>query len=152
MRGRDDRGRRGPRPATTLPEEAAVKEIVVGGDSEKLVTVAEQVGRGLARNERLTTGQIRNFFGAVRQIEAKVGPGKEPLSDEVYRQLMLLKPKLAYQARREEESRKGSGVAQLEKVLRPAIEAVGRDPQHFRNFVDFFEAILAYHKAAGGRD
>jgi len=28
---------------------------------------------------------------------------------------------------------------------------VGKEYTRFRNFVDFFEAILAYHKAAGGQ-
>ena len=33
----------------------------------------------------------------------------------------------------------------------PAMRLVGKDHARFRNFVDFFEAILAYHKAAGGQ-
>ncbi|HEX9000884.1 MAG TPA: type III-A CRISPR-associated protein Csm2, partial [Blastocatellia bacterium] len=28
---------------------------------------------------------------------------------------------------------------------------VGEDKEKFERFVDFFEAILAYHKAAGGK-
>jgi CRISPR-associated protein Csm2 len=137
---------------TGVPAQDVIDEIIVEGNSELLVTTANEVGSGLARSERLTTGQIRNFFGAVRQIEAKVRPTDAELSDAVYRQFLMLKPKLAYQAERERQARKGDGVAILEKVLRPAIDAVGRDARRFHNFMDFFEAILAYHKAAGGRD
>ncbi|MBK6930731.1 MAG: type III-A CRISPR-associated protein Csm2 [Saprospirales bacterium] len=27
-----------------------------------------------------------------------------------------------------------------------------RNKKHFQNFVDFFEAIVAYHKASGGKN
>ena len=36
-------------------------------------------------------------------------------------------------------------------MLTWAINEVGENADHFARFVDFFEAILAYHKAAGGR-
>ncbi|MFQ6044671.1 MAG: type III-A CRISPR-associated protein Csm2 [Candidatus Poribacteria bacterium] len=35
-------------------------------------------------------------------------------------------------------------------MLEPAIDSVGLSLQAFRNFLKFFEAIIAYHKAAGG--
>jgi CRISPR-associated protein Csm2 len=54
---------------------------------------------------------------------------------------------MAYQARRE----RGRGVEELSNVLTPAMRLVGKDHNRFRNFVDFFEAILAYHKAEGGQ-
>ena len=40
----------------------------------------------------------------------------------------------------------------LKQVLTQAIDLVGRDRARFTRFVEFFEAIMAYHKAAGGRD
>jgi CRISPR/Cas system CSM-associated protein Csm2 small subunit len=39
----------------------------------------------------------------------------------------------------------------LKDVLTWAIDEVGADETKFARFVDFFEAILAYHQAAGGR-
>jgi CRISPR-associated protein Csm2 len=145
------RGRGGDRPQTPVPSRQEIEQIV-GGDVEKLVTWADSLGRGLAHNERLTTSQVRGFFGAVRQIEAEVGSGEKELGDSTHRKLVLLKPKLAYQAQREIDNRKGEGVLRLKEVLAPAIELVGRDATRFRRFVEFFEAILAYHKAAGGRE
>ncbi len=136
---------------TDVPNEQVLEQII-GGDVEQLVTWADRLGRGLAHNERLTTSQVRGFFGAVRQIEGEVGLGAKELTDAAYRSLVLLKPKLAYQAQREIDNRKGEGVMRLKEVLTPAIDLVGRDAQRFRHFVEFFEAILAYHKAAGGRE
>lgn len=155
---------------TPVPSEDDLQQIIVVGNVELLITWAEKLGNGLALNERLTTSQVRNFFGTVRQIQAvqaEVEPqprnNQEPardtnrtqrLGDAPHRQLMLLKPKLAYQAQRDKENRKGEGVMRLTEVLTPAIDLVGRERnvQHFHNFVEFFEAILAYHKAAGGRE
>jgi CRISPR-associated protein Csm2 len=46
----------------------------------------------------------------------------------------------------------------LESVLAPAIDAIFQDAadvkqkfQRFENFANFFEAILAYHRAYGGK-
>ena len=123
-----------------------IHRIIVEGDSEVLVARAEGIGQALSR--QLTTSQIRNLFGTVRQIEMMWGPqAKEDERQQATRQLLLLKPKLAYQARRE----RGKGVEILKDVLSPAIELVGGDRQRFQNFLDFFEAILAYHTAAGGQ-
>lgn len=108
--------------------------------------VAEAIGTGLAR--QLTTAQIRNVFGTVRQIEMSWGPQASAAErKQAVRQLLLLKPKLAYQAKRQ----RGKGVEDLSNVLIPAIDLVGEDRERFQNFVDFFEAILAYHTAAGGQ-
>ena len=69
------------------------------------------------------------------------------MSDEFHRNdLVMLKPKLAYAAARND------AVTDLKDALTQAIDRVGDDPQRFKNFVDFFEATLAYHKAAGGQD
>ena len=122
------------------------QKIIVHGDAKLLTERAESIGTGLAR--QLTTSQIRNIFGTVRQIEMSWTPqATEQERKYAARQLILLKPKLAYQARRE----RGRGVQELANVLIPAIDLVGEDRGRFQNFVDFFEAILAYHTAAGGQ-
>jgi CRISPR-associated protein Csm2 len=132
-----------------------LEKVIVDGDSEILVKTAEHVGKALATQFRLTTSQVRNIFGTVRQIEmdwlhGSLGTSKQDDMDERQRRakraLALLKPRIAYQAQRE----RGPGVRELSQVLTPAIDMVNNDPQRFRNFVDFFEAILAYHRASGG--
>jgi len=150
-------GHRGGRPAFEPPTEEEIRRIVVEGDPLTLVQVAERVGRDLARpgdNPRspdaLATSQIRSVFGKVRELDMHVRTASaavRELDQETYRELQLLRPKLAYQAARST----GRGVQWLEQTLDPAIQLVERDRQRFRHFVDFFEAILAYHKAYGGQ-
>lgn len=108
--------------------------------AELLVKEAERIGKALARP--LSTNQIRAIFGEVRTIEGQwqITPA------EAQRQLVLLKPKLAYRARKE-----GTAVENLRDVLSPAIDLVQNEEENFRRFVEFFEAILAYHGAYGGR-
>ncbi len=125
------------------------RKIIADGDAGILTKRAEAVGASLAR--QLTTSQIRNDFGTARQIEMSWGiRATEKERRRAARQLILLKPKLAYQARRERGER-GRGVQELADVLMPAIDLVGEDRDRFQNFMDFFEAILAYHTAAGGQ-
>jgi CRISPR-associated protein Csm2 len=57
--------------------------------------------------------------------------------------LIMLKPKLAYAAAR------NRNVEELKDALTQAINQVDNH-EKFKNFVDFFEAILAYHRAYGG--
>jgi CRISPR-associated protein Csm2 len=93
-----------------------------------------------------TRSQIRNIFTEVRQIEA-MWP-----SQEAMRRLNMLKPKLSYQKARTRQ------VEYLETVLVESINSVDQAEtddernQRFQRFVDLFEAILAYHRAEGGRN
>jgi CRISPR-associated protein Csm2 len=90
--------------------------------------------------------QIRGIFGTVRRIEMRwTEKASEKAQELAMRQLLLLQPKLEYQARRQKE------VRGLKDVLIPAIEQVQGDRERFGRFVEFFEAILAYHVAEGGR-
>ena len=130
-------GERGPTASNVEVEEVAqqkvdISEIIENG-GEPLVTAAENLGRKLARN--LKTAQIRKVYGAVKKIQ---------MSEEFNRnELIMLKPKLAYAAARKSE------VEDLKDVLTQAINQVD-NADKFKNFVDFFEAILAYHRAYGG--
>lgn len=117
--------------------------------AQVLVQEADKLGEQL-KNQGLTTSQIRALFGEVRQIQAQWSMG-ETERQKALRRLILLKPKMAYRAKRE-----GRRVEELVSVLSPALDFVinEQDPQkqdgHFQRFVEFFEAILAYHKAYGG--
>ena len=108
-----------------------ISEIIEKG-GEPLVAAAEVLGRKLARN--LKTAQIRKVYGAVKKIQ---------MSEFNRNELIMLKPKLAYAAARKPE------VEDLKDTLTKAINEVDND-EKFKNFVDFFEAILAYHRAFGG--
>ncbi len=132
------------------PSEQQLKEIIQGGNAELLVKSAEDIGKALAQM-RLTTSQIRGVFGTVRQIQMKWPAGSSDTESKAsIRQLLLLKPKLAYQQSRDQDKR-GQGVQSLNSVLIPAIDLVTTREQ-FTHFAEYFEAILAYHRASGGRD
>lgn len=130
--------------------EMEANKIIVEGDVSVLIEAAKRIGAELARRQ-LTTNQIRNFFGEVRRIEMNWRTDSAQAASSAYRKVVLLQPKLAYQVRRE----RNRGLEQLQEVLDPCIDVIRKAPPpqrkpYFDHFVDFFEAILAYHKFAGG--
>lgn len=109
---------------------------LIQSDSKLLVETAHAFGRHIAK--RLSSSHIRNIYGIVKQME---------MTKFDFHRLVLLKPKLQYAAKRD-----GSAEArQLADLLTVAIDAVGDNEAYFKRFADFFEAILAYHKAYGGK-
>lgn len=120
-------------------------EQIIAGDANKLVEVAERLGQDFAKDgqgvKKLSTSQIRNVFGEVKRLQMK------GFNEQASRELILLKPKLAYQAGRHNETK----VPELADVLSKAIDRVGSNQERFEHFVDFFEAILAYHRKHGGK-
>lgn len=116
------------------------KVITEGG--KILVETAEQLAQELSEikrdRDKLSTSQIRNIYGAVKKMQMKGGLDTH--------KLLMLKPKLAYAAKRH-----GRGAEKLKDILTDAIDCVKNDSKNFNRFVDFFEAILAYHRAFGGK-
>lgn len=127
-----------------------IKEVIVNGlNTQLMVKLADGIGQDL-KNQNLTTSQIRSLFGEVRQIQGEWS--MEGGRERALRRLILLKPKMAYRARKE----RGMAVKALVDILNPALDAVvdekdtKQQSENFTRFVEFFEAILAYHKAYGG--
>lgn len=124
----------------------SLRKIIEDGDAKTLVQEAERFADSVGR--QLTTSQIRAIFGTVRQIEFNT------YDANATRRLILLKPKMQYRASR--EGRRGGALKALADVLCEAIDLVTavddeRQTERFGYFVEFFEAILAYHKVAGGK-
>jgi CRISPR-associated protein Csm2 len=124
----------------------ALRTIIVDPDGTgAAVQWGEKLGT-IFKSLQLTSSQIRGVFGTVRQIEMAWRPSATAEEQRAAnRRLLLLKPKLAYQAKRQ------AAVEGLAHVLSLAIDLVGGDRDNFQRFVDFFESILAYHVAAGGQ-
>lgn len=120
--------------------QAAVEQ---GGNH--IVEIAEPIGECLGRklpsNEKLTTSQIRNIFAIAKKMQMRGVDWEE---------FVLLKPKIAYVTRKKNANR-GSRI--LGYILIEAVDAAykKRDEKYFKNFMDFFEAILAYHVSSGGK-
>jgi len=114
------------------------------GTAKQMVEFADKLGEKICRD--VSSSQIRNAYGTVKKLQMQ-----NEFNDRSYRELLLLKPKLAY-ARGRTEGRKKPRFKELEDALSSAIDAVDvRQPETFKRFCNFFEAILAYHKAHGGK-
>jgi CRISPR-associated protein Csm2 len=119
---------------------------------DKAIAFAEQFGEDLTskvkkEKERLTTNQIRNFFGEVRRIQLK-GVLAEKTA------FLLLRPKLAYAAKRADNPSAEDFKQVMEQAHIVVMQAENNDAEfekRFKNYIDFLEAILAYHKAYGGK-
>ena len=109
---------------------------ILSGDVEKLVEDARKFGEYLGKNG-LTTSQIRNIFSDVKKLNKY---------DTDKTNLLLLRPKLAYVAGR--HGKKTRVIKELQEVIDACITQV-KDNQSLKNFKDFFEAIIAYHKYYG---
>ena len=136
-------------PEARVVSDAELRQIIVEGDARALVECADRLGREL-NNRGLKASQIRRIFGAVREIEmdwprSSAAPADGRRARDAQRQFLLLEPKIAYQ-----EARNRREVSPLGDVLKPAIRLVEGDRQRFQHFVEFFEATVAYHRAAGG--
>lgn len=116
--------------------------------SEKIdkhtIAFAEEFGEYLANNS-FTTSQFRNVYGEIKRIQLKG-------YDEYKTEFLLIKPKLAYASTRKNTA----GAKEFEAVISKAHGEVLSDKKgelkRFENFCDLVEAILAYHKAKGGKD
>lgn len=128
-----------------------LQRVIINGNAETLVDTAQRFGGELATTDGLSKSQIRNIFGEVRQIEADWQGSESENARSGMRRLLLLKPRMAYQRARERKTES------LMVLLTDAIDLVAKatEPrqqyERFRHFVEFFEAILAYHTAAGGK-
>lgn len=98
--------------------------------------IQDKNGREKSADNKLTTSQLRKFFGEVKRQQME---GYDPT------RFILLKPKLAYAVGRAKD--KKSKINDFYYVIADAVDRV-RNEQQFKNFIMVFEAIVAYHKAA----
>lgn len=108
------------------------------GTDDKEITYDKNGRQKEIRISKLTTSQLRKFFGEVKR-QQMVGYNQTDF--------ILLKPKLAYAVGRAD---KNSKIRDFYEVLAPAIDMVSNETE-FRNFIKIFEAIVAYHKVAENR-
>ena len=108
-------------------------------DINRFIQLSENFGEMCAhyryRGKPISTSQIRGIFNTVKRLSDNFEESKKDLN--------LLRPKLAYQKGRFEV------LEPLTNVLIELIKKVN-DNKTLEGFKEFFEAILAYHKASGG--
>ncbi|MBC2713383.1 MAG: type III-A CRISPR-associated protein Csm2 [Desulfosarcina sp.] len=115
------------------------------GPIPEILPQLEEFGNQI-KNGGLTTSQIRQVFSKMKAIEAKGFEGQRAA-------FLMIKPLMAYAAARHQ---KAKGLQSLKTKASWGIDAVfaggeAEEAGRFKNFCKFFEAILAYHRAAGGK-
>lgn len=131
---RDNRGNSGKQLVLDIKRNA--ENILTEEDIEKFIDLSERFGTYCAKNG-ISTSQIRGIYQKVKRLPDDFENSKKELN--------LLRPKLAYQKGR------FSKLGPLTEVLDDLIKKV-KDDSTLRGFKNFFEAIIAYHKAAGGAE
>lgn len=114
-----------------------------------LVRKAEEIAVQLTR-DRLKTGQIRNFYSSITQMRIQFSIEEEKVSEELKRDLTMLKPKIAYAAGRQTAVR--ATFYPFVKSALDGIEKSGYAPTAIKNFFQLIESIVAYHKFYGGSE
>lgn len=115
-------------------------EWITNEASSETVKYAEEMGEFMAKNG-LTNSKIRSIYGEIKRIQ--MGEFEKEKSS-----FYLLKPKVAYALGRDE---KNEGLKLFKKIFDKSSESVNNQKSYL-NFCNLIEAILAYHKAYGGKD
>lgn len=113
---------------------------ITKGATTLMVKYSEEMGKFMADN-KLTNSKIRSIYGEIKRIQ--MGSFEKEKSA-----FFLLKPKVAYALGRDD---KNEGL-KLFKLIFDRCSADVTDQKTYQNFCNFIEAILAYHKAYGGKD
>ncbi len=115
-------------------------EWIEKGADEPMITFAEKTGEYMAKNG-LTNSKIRSIYGELKRIQM----GK---FDKEKTAFYLLRPKVAYAQGREQNNK---GLQMFKLVFDKAAFLVKKESE-FQNLCNLLEAILAYHRANGGKD
>lgn len=115
--------------------------------AEEIVRQAESIAQQLAQKDKVKTGQIRNFYSGITRMRTEYTAGDK---SKINRQLVMLKPKLAYAAGRQ-LAVKATFYPRMCEAVDGVLNAPEADKsQAYDNFFMFVESIVAYHKFYGG--
>lgn len=89
--------------------------------------------------KKVSTSQLRKFFGALKRIQADF--------DQMKGEVILLDAQLAYAVGRDiSNGKQATKIKEFYDLIGPLLRAIQEDKKKFKNFVNVFEAIVAYHK------
>lgn len=129
--------------------------------TDETIEYAESFAKHLVEEEKipntnslivlpLTTSQLRKFFAALKSIQMDISVNGFNESEFV-----MLKPKLAYavgRVRQKNAKCRERRIDDFAEVITSAMNIVNNSEKKelaFKNFISFFEAIVAYHKRYG---
>lgn len=109
------------------------------------MNLCEDLAKSMVESN-ISSSFLRNIFGELRRIEA--GGFEKHRADFV-----LLRPKLAYTCGRasSRNNKAKDDLQALQELYKKSTQLVS-NAQGFKNIVNIMEAIVAFHKAHGGRD
>lgn len=113
---------------------------ITEGADATLPETAEILGEYMAKYG-LTNSKIRSVYGEIKRIQ--MGRFENEKAS-----FYLLRPKMAYILGRD----KNNYGLQLFKIVFDKVFPLVKDHKTYQNFCNVIEAILAYHKAYGGKD
>lgn len=131
--------------------DTGIAAVVGRDDPNMLITEALALAKQL-RGDLASKTQLRHLYSTMKQIEMSWPPSIEDADaeratqmtkdrDNAYRDLLLFKPRLAYQGDRHPT------LKPLVRTLQTGIDAVGKDRVKLQRLSQFFEATLAYYIA-----
>jgi len=126
-------------------------------DVKKAEEVIKSLDTDKYGNIKLTKNQIRKFLGAVNAITNRVDIYFSQHQDEknipldLVNQIEFLKVKLAYQAGRDKHGKVVKDFVEKADLMN-RIDDIGDDLTRYRNFAQYIEALVAYHRYYGGND
>lgn len=117
-------------------------------DYNHLVTKAEEFGKRL-KDRNVKRSQFRRVFTHIKKIQSNLESKKlektADLPGGILKEILLLKPKMAYTAGRHPNLKDFYDVVVIfVNKMKTVLE--------FSRFYDFVEATLAYHRYHGGKD
>ncbi len=110
----------------------------LSGNGKLIVDVSMDIAKQTSGRYGVTSTQIRRIFGDLKRRQYK---------DFNLNRIQLIRPKLAYTFARHGTKQ---GMDVLLGTIDFLLEKV-KNREHFDNVINFFEAILAYHKKFGGK-
>ncbi|SHM86321.1 CRISPR-associated protein Csm2 [Caldanaerovirga acetigignens] len=120
-------------------------EIAINKEKDKrgdvFIKCAENFGEVL-KLKKVSYSMIRRVYNEAKRIS------REKFCDETIYKLKVLKSLIAYTEGRFNELRK----VKFSEVLSRAINEAEKNEDNYRRFFDFFQAVIAYHRAKGGKE
>lgn len=132
-------------PGNLPPFDIAMEKIT---DYNYLVTKAEEFGKRLM-DRNVKRSQFRRVFTHIKKIQSNLESKKlektAGLPEAILKEILLLKPRMAYTAGRHPNLKDFYDVVvTFVNKMKTVLE--------FSRFYDFVEAVLAYHRYHGGKD
>jgi CRISPR-associated protein Csm2 len=128
----------------TLPKKVTLPKKLEDATPSEIEQIAREDGKNFTP---IKTNQIRNVFAHINRMRQDFR--QEGWTPGLERNLVMLKPRLAYAAGRQQV------VKPLNERFSQAIDGVLASTDRkkaIQNFFDLVEGIVAYHKFYGGKD